>query len=230
MEVLNVFSPWCRVDSHHKLSGKKKKQHISGQTEGKVLLVRKTSALPCLRSYSDKFKQICRTQCYKLLKHQWRSSLQVLRKENKSAGNKSTLYQVCDRYLCRRKPAARHSYSVGNFSFYDARVFHSSTSMLCAFEIYLSEPVFMQCIEFLFKSKSKSYAMGMHSITNTCHKQQIQGSLFVAFLNPIQNYPPAIPPPLHPPKHKQSSLTKKNTPSARSPPASFHIWIFSVIL
>lgn len=146
------------------------------------------------------------------------------RKENKSAGNKSTLYRVCDRYLRGRKLAARHSCSVEKFSFYDARVFYSSTSMLCAFEIYLSEQVFMQCTEFLFKSKSKSYAMGMHSITNTCHKQQIQGSLFVVvvvwILNPIQNFlffspflfflffnhPPAT---LHPPKHKQSSLTKK---------------------
>lgn len=120
------------------------------------------------------------------------------RKENKSAGNKSTLYRVCDRYLRGRKLAARHSCSVEKFSFYDARVFYSSTSMLCAFEIYLSEPVFMQCTEFLFKSKSKSYAKGMHSITNTCHKQQIQGSLFVVvwilnpksfwILNPIQNF------------------------------------------
>lgn len=185
-------SPWCRVDSHHKLSGEKKKgkKNHFRTDRGESLLVRKTSALPCLRSYSDKFKQICRTQCYKLLKHQWRSSLQVLRKENKSAGNKSTLYRVCDRYLRGRKLAARHSCSVEKFSFYDARVFYSSTSMLCAFEIYLSEPVFMQCTEFLFKSKSKSYAMGMHSITNTCHKQQIQGSLFVVvvFLNPIQNF------------------------------------------
>lgn len=75
-------SPWCRVDSHHKLSGEKKKKRKKNHfrtDRGESLLVRKTSPLPCLRSYSDKFKQICRTQCYKLLKHQWRSSPQEKR-------------------------------------------------------------------------------------------------------------------------------------------------------
>lgn len=183
-------SPWCRVDSHHKLSGEKKekerKKNISGQ-RGKFTS-KKNTALPCLRSYSDKFKQICRTQCYKLLKHQWRSSPQ----EKRTNPLEINLHFIgFATYLRGRKLAARHSCSVEKLSFYDARVFYSSISMLCAFEIYLSEPVFMQCTEFLFKSKSKSYAMGMHSITNTCHKQQIQGSLFVVVvvvLNPIQNF------------------------------------------